>query len=62
MTLQYGALRVACWSSTAASTYTLTHSNALGYPHAHTHAHACMHKPVRNTYCFSTATVIHERA
>jgi hypothetical protein len=33
-----------------------------GYPHAHTHAHACTHRPVSNTSCFSAATMIRERA
>jgi hypothetical protein len=27
-----------------------------------THAHACTHRPISSTYCFSTATMIRERA
>jgi hypothetical protein len=39
-------VRIACWISKAACT----------------HVHACIHRPVSNTYCFSTATVIFANA
>ena len=33
-----------------------------GYSHARTHTYACTHRPISNTYSFSTATVIRQRA
>ena len=47
-------IRVASWISKA----TCTHSHA----HAHTPALARAHTLISNTYCFSTATMIRERA
>ena len=42
------------------------HVCACAHPRARlptrTHANACTHRPTSNTYCFSTATVIRERA
>jgi Fe-S oxidoreductase len=38
--------------------YAHGHAHALGYPHARTHAQTCTHRPICNTYCFSTATVV----
>ena len=49
-------IRVACWLSKATCTYAHAHARAPGYRHARTH------RPVSNTYCFSTATIIRERA
>jgi hypothetical protein len=55
-------IRVACWISKATCTYAHAHSHATGYPHARTHARppaqACTHRPICNTYCFSTATIV----
>ena len=53
--------RVACWVSKATLTYSHAHAHAPGYPQARTDAHSCTHRPVSNTYCFPTATVIRER-
>ena len=50
--------RVACGISKATCTYAHAHAPAPGYRHAR----ACTHRPVNNTYCFSTATVICEHA
>ena len=44
----------------ATCTYAHAHAHAPRYPHERTHA--CTHRPVSNTYCFSTATVSRERA
>jgi hypothetical protein len=57
-------IRVACSISKATCTYARAHARAPGYPLARTHAHAWTHRPVSNgpTCCFSTATMIRERA
>ena len=44
------------WISKATCTYPHAHAHAPGYPHARTH------RPISNTYCFSTAILIRERA
>jgi hypothetical protein len=44
------------WISKATCTYANTHAHAPGYQHARTYAHSCTHRPISNTYCFSTAT------
>ena len=49
-------IRVACWISKATRTYAHAHAHAPAYPYARTH------KQNNNTYCFSTDTMIHERA
>ena len=49
--------RISCWISKATCTYGHTHAPAHRY-----HTHACMYRPISNTYCFSTATMIRERA
>ena len=54
-------IRVACWISKAAGTYAPAHAHAPGYPHARTHGRACTHRPLSNTYCFSTTKMIRER-
>ena len=38
------------------------HAHAPSYPHARMHTHICTQRPTSNTYCFSTATVIRQRA
>jgi hypothetical protein len=48
-------IRVACWISNAICTQ--AHAHAPGYPHTRTHAQACTHRPICNTYCFFTATI-----
>jgi hypothetical protein len=47
-------IRVACSISKAICTYPHAHAQVLTC----THAQACTHRPIRNTYRFSTATVI----
>jgi hypothetical protein len=42
-------IRVAHWISKATCTHAHAHAHAAGHMHAHTQ--------IRNTYCFSTATV-----
>jgi hypothetical protein len=39
--------------------YTHAQSHTTGHPHAHVGTHT--HRQIRNTYCFSTATIIRER-
>jgi hypothetical protein len=51
-------IRVACWISKATRTDAHAHVYAPGYPHARMHAHAWTHRPICNTYCFSTAKII----
>jgi hypothetical protein len=51
-------IRVACWISKATCTYAHAHAHAPGYSHARTHAQACAHRPICNTYCVSTATMV----
>ena len=51
-------IRVACWISKATCTFAHAHAHQPGYPHAHTHAYACTHRPICDTYCFSTATMV----
>ena len=46
----------ACWISKATCTHVHAHAHALGYTHAHTHTQ------IYNMSCFSTATMIRERA
>jgi hypothetical protein len=57
MTSQYGlyALRAGL-----ARLYTHMHMSTRPGTHMHTrtHAQACTHRPIRNTYCFSTATTV----
>ena len=48
-------IRVACWISKTTCTYANAHAHAPEYPNARTH------RPICNTYCFSTATMIRER-
>jgi hypothetical protein len=50
-------IRVACRISKAMCTYAHANAQAPGYPHAR-HAQACTHRPVCNTYCFSTAKMV----
>ena len=38
------------------------HVHAPGYSHARTHAHAITHRPISNTYRFSTASKIRQVA
>jgi hypothetical protein len=47
--------RVACWISMATCTYALAHATR---PAARTLAQACTHRPIINTYCFYTATLV----
>jgi hypothetical protein len=49
-------IRVACWIGEGTCTYAHADAHVPGYPHARTH------RPICNTYCFSTSTVIRERA
>jgi hypothetical protein len=51
-------IRVACRVSKAICKYAHAHDHALGYPHERTYAQACTHRPMWNTYCFPTATVV----
>jgi hypothetical protein len=51
-------IRVACWISKSIRTYAHAHALAPGYPHACTNAQTCTHRPICNTYCFSTATMV----
>ena len=53
-------IRLACWISNATCTYAHAHAHASGHPRERTHA--CTHRPISNTYCFSTATMIRELA
>ena len=50
-------IHVACWLNKATCMYAHAHAHAPGYPHARMHAH----RPISNTYCFFTATMIRER-
>ena len=56
------AIRVAYWKSKATCTYAHAHVYVSGYPHARIHARARTHRPICNTYWFSTGTMIRERA
>jgi hypothetical protein len=47
------------WIGTATYTYAHAQAHAPKYPHARTHARTHI---INNTYCFSTATIIRERA
>jgi hypothetical protein len=55
-------IRVARWISKAICTYAHAHAHAPGYPHARTHARtqeqACTRKPINNSYCSSTSTMV----
>ena len=51
-------IRVACWISKATRTDAHAHVYAPGYPHARMHAHAWTHRPICNTYCFSTTKAL----
>jgi hypothetical protein len=51
-------IRVACWMIKATCTYAHAHAHVPGYPRARTHAQACTHRPIYNTYCFSTAIMV----
>jgi hypothetical protein len=60
------------WSHKMAHTYSMLdcqdymHICACTRPRARihicTHAHACTYRPISNTYCFSTATMLRERS
>jgi hypothetical protein len=39
-----------------------THAHAPEYPHARAHTHTHTHRPISNTCCFSTATMIRKSA
>ena len=54
--------RVVCWISKAKCICAHAYAQASVYLHARTHAHVCTHRPISNTYCFTTATMIRERA
>ena len=45
-------IRVACWISKATCTYAHAHAHAPVYPHTRTHAQACTHRPICNTFAF----------
>ena len=49
-------IHTACWISKATSTYARAHIHTPGYSHARTH------RPISNTYCFPTVTMIRRRA
>ena len=42
--------------------YARTRMHTHTRPSTHMHAHACTHTSLSKTYCFSTATMIRERA
>ena len=62
MTSHYGAYALRAGLARLQCTYAHAHAHAPGYPHERTNAHAYTHRPVSNTYHFSTATIIRERA
>jgi hypothetical protein len=51
-------MRVACWISKVTCTQAHAHAHAPGNTRARAHTHA----QICNTYCFSTATMLRERA
>jgi hypothetical protein len=55
-------MRFACWIRKATCTYAHPHAYAPEYPHTRTQAHACTHWQINNTYYFSTAKIIRDRA
>jgi hypothetical protein len=50
--------RVAWRISKATCKYVHAHAHMSGYTHTRTHALALTHRPIRNIYCFCTATII----
>ena len=56
-------IRFECWISKATRTHThnLTRPDTRTRTWAHTHTHTQTQRQIRNTYCFSTATIIRER-
>jgi hypothetical protein len=55
MTSQYGAYALHAGKARL-------HSRTLMHTHPDTYTHGCAKRPISNTYCLSTATMIHERA
>ena len=53
MKSQYGA-----YTLRAGLARLYAHAHAPRYPHACTHAQAYTHRPICNTYCFSTKTMV----
>ena len=49
-------MRVPCWITKAICTYAHAHAHEFGYPPVH--ALACAHRPICDTYCFFTATMV----
>jgi hypothetical protein len=47
---------------THARTHANAHAHAPGHRHMHVQTRAHTHKPINNSYCFSTTTIIRERA
>jgi hypothetical protein len=58
MTSQYGAYALRAGLTRLYARMRLHTPTCLGYPHARTHAQACTHRPICNTYCFSTTTMV----
>ena len=55
-------IRHAWWLNKVKRTYANAHAHAPGYPHERTHAQACTHRPIDNTYCFPHQQWFRERA
>ena len=64
MTSQYGANAMRAGLARLQARmrmHTHTPTRPGNHTHARTHAHTCTHRPISNTYCFSTAIMIRER-
>ena len=63
MTSQYGAYALRAGLARLHALMRMhTHTRPGTHMHARSHAQACAHRPICNTYCFRTATMISERA